>query len=206
MNKNHRSALGRFAAFSLVELLVVIAVIGILTALAVPAFRGLVGVSGVRGGTDAILSAFDLARNAAVESGADAYLAFPINSYSRFIVLSQNGTNTTLNLAAPRWFRLPNAIHINFSGDTNGFFTALSTSSTPRLPALPRLEGNTSPTNLRAIRFDRFGSIKNAPANLQLRIGEGFSDATNPIPTFTAPPSVFIPQPLLGKWIPLTNN
>jgi hypothetical protein len=132
----------------------------------------------------------------------DSYLAFPTESFSRFIVLSQNATGQT-NIITPRWFKLPTGIQLAFS-NTNNLFT-ITNFSFP----LPNIDGVTAPTDVRTIRFNRFGSIKstgNLQANLQLIIGEGFSDATNPVPTFTAPPSVFIPQPLLGKWIPATNN
>ena len=201
-----RIPLDRFAAFSLVEMLVVIAVIAILTALSIPAFKGLVGVSGIRGGTDTILGALSVAQSAALESGGNAYLAFPNDTFTRFIVLSQNATNTTLNLATPRWAKLPTGIQINFL-NTNGFFTNLSSSSTPSLPALPRIDGSNAPTSLRAIQYDRFGSLKNAQPNLQLLVGEGFSDGTNV--TFTGPTNtraVFTAQRLTGKWNPSTNN
>jgi Tfp pilus assembly protein FimT len=181
-------------------MLVVIAIIGILSALAVPAFRGLAGSSGVRGGTDTILGAMNNAQSAALESGANAFLAFPNDTFSRFIVLTQNATGQT-NLATPRWFKLPTGIQVAFS-NTNNLFANISAT-------LPPIDGSNAPTTVRAIRYDRFGSLRGTGTldpNLRLVVGEGFSDASGT--TWTGPAesrSTFAAQPLIGKWTP-TNN
>jgi prepilin-type N-terminal cleavage/methylation domain-containing protein len=192
--------------FTLVELLVVIAVIAILSVLAVPAFKGLVGTSGIRGGADAILSAMDLTRNTAIESGANAYLVFPADTFTRFIVLSENATGST-NIVTPRWFKIPTGVQVDFVNN-NGLFTTNFASFSAN--NLPRIDGTNAITPLRAIRYDRFGSIKGTQqlsAELAFHVGEGFNDGTQI--TFTAPVNgraIFRAQPLLGKWIPSTNN
>jgi len=181
-------------------MLVVIAVIAILTALSIPAFKGLVGVSGIRGGTDTILGALSVAQSAALESGGNAFLAFPNDTFSRFLVLSQNATGQT-NIITPRWAKLPTGVQITFS-NTNNLFSLLTFSP------LPRIDGSNAPSTLRAIRYDRFGSLPTGVAtNLQLLVGEGFADGTNV--TFTGPTNtraVFTAQRLTGKWNPSTNN
>jgi type II secretory pathway pseudopilin PulG len=210
-----------------VELMVVIAIIAILTALAVPAFKGLVGVSGIRGGTDAILGAIGLAQSRALESGTNTYIAFPPNSFSRFIVLqsettnilSGNTTHTLTNpiVLTPRWFKLPTGVQLTFS-NTNNLFTNLDFSAATNIPPdvsaqrknLPQIDGSNALTLVRAIRYNRFGSLPaNISNNVQLIVGEGFSDGINPVPTFTGTTNtraIFTAHQLVGKWIPATNN
>jgi prepilin-type N-terminal cleavage/methylation domain-containing protein len=185
------------AGFSLVEMLVVIAVISILTALAVPAFKGLVGVNGIRGGTDTLLSALDQTRAIALEKGTNAFLVFPANTLSRFLVVTENGTSTP-NVITPRWMKLPNGVHVSASNITFATITASS---------LPTIDGSNAAMPLRAIRYNRFGSIHGASTNWSLSVGEGFTDGANV--TFTGGANsraVFTAEPLLGKWTPATNN
>lgn len=182
-------------AFSLVELLVVIAVIGILTALSVPAFRGLVGTSGVRGGTDLVLSALDEAQAVALEKGTNTYLAFPSDTQSRFILLTENGTQ--FQVLSTRWLKLPTGVQLSAN---NIAFTSLN----PPTNALPRIDGSNAATPLRAIRYNRFGSIDGGGNDWQLRIGEGIANGTNV--TFTGTNALFTAQPLIGKWKPDPNN
>jgi prepilin-type N-terminal cleavage/methylation domain-containing protein len=193
MQKNRQK---KTPAFSLIEMLVVIAVIGILTALAVPAFRGLVGTSGVRGGADTLLGALDQTRAIALEKGITAYLAFPANTFSRFIILTENGTTPTV--ISPRWFKLPTGVQLSPSNIT---FTSLPTT------ALPQIDGSNAATPLRAIRYNRFGSIHGGAKNWSFSVGEGFADGTNVTLTdSTNSRAVFTAQPLVGKWTPSTNN
>lgn len=183
--------------FSLVEMLVVIAVISILTALAVPAFKGLAGTGGTRGGADTLLGALDQTRAAALEKGTNAFIAFPADTLSRFIVLTENGTSAP-NLVTPRWLKLPNGIQLAAS---NINFTSMSPA------ALPNLDGAVAATPLRAIRYNRFGSIHGASTNWSLSVGEGFSDGGTV--TFTGPANnrtTFTAEPLLGKWKPAASN
>jgi len=64
------------AAFSLVELLVVVAVIAVLAAAGLPALKGITGSTGRTGGLNALMSAVDQARSAAILSGTNSYLVF----------------------------------------------------------------------------------------------------------------------------------
>lgn len=184
-------------AFSLVEMLVVIAVIGLLATLSIPAFKGLVGTSGVRGGADIVLGALDQTRATALEKGTNAFLAFPANTLSRFIILSENGTSTP-QIITPRWLKLPKGIQL---ATENIVFTSLSPT------ALPQIDGTNAQTPLRAIRYNRFGSIHGGAANWSLTLGEGFTDGT--VTTLTGPintRAVFTAQPLTGQWKPSANN
>lgn len=188
---------GPSSAFSLLEMLVVVALLALLAGLSVPAFKGLVGVSGTRGGADILLGALGQAQSFALEKGKNAYLAFPADSFSRFLILTDNGTSGP-EIVSPRWFKLPNGVQLSASNIT---FVNLSVTS------LPKIDGSNAQTPLRSIRYNRFGSIHNGNTNWSFYLGDGFSEGTNV--TFTTPQNaltVFKAQPLTGKWIPAASN
>ena len=69
-------------AFSLVELLAVLGIIGLIAAAGIPALKGITGSTGRTGGINALMSALDQTRSAAILSGGNAYLVLPDASFS----------------------------------------------------------------------------------------------------------------------------
>lgn len=196
-------------AFTLVEMLVVIAIIAILTGLTLPALQGLLGTSGLRGGVSSVLLALEQARNAAVESGADVYVGFPVEGSvgadydkSSLVVFRSAGPNDEEDapdyIPLSRWIRLPEGILV----DTD----KANLLQPPDLNAddLPRLAGK--PVEVRAIRFDRFGRIANALGDddtLELRVGEGFvgGDGIKWKGPFGKNYELLTAQRLTGRWL-----
>lgn len=168
-----------YPGFTLLEMLAVLAIIGTLSALTLPALQGLVGVSGLRGGVNSVLVALEQARNAAIETGTDVFVGFPVAGsggdeadYSSLIVVRgpapASEPEDTSYKPLSRWIRLPKGIVIDAASANLVQPPELSAEALPRL--LNRQ------VEIRAIRYDRFGRVANAPSGdtpLALRVGEG---------------------------------
>jgi len=70
------------SAFSLVELLAVVGIIAMISVAAVPVMRGLGGSQSSRATAQILVSALEQARTAAILSGTNVYLVFPIRGFT----------------------------------------------------------------------------------------------------------------------------
>ena len=166
------------AAFSLIELLVVMALMAMLAALVVPALPGLLGVGGRQGGVNIMSVALEQARLAAMESGGNAYVGFPLAAtntdaaYSSVIVF-RDATEEEKQAGATykpvtKWLRLPRGIYWEAAdGFTNGAtnLTGIPTGALPKL-------GGESLTEIVAIPFDRFGKLRRGSSLVKILVGE----------------------------------
>lgn len=164
-------------AFTLIEMLVVMALIAVLTALLAPALQGLMGTSGRRGGMNTASAVIEQARLAAVESGTNAYVGFPItaknktNAYSYLIVYrdpSPLNIQETNRMAVSRWQRLPSGVFF----EMNEKLGALLVTNTLVQKTLPLLAGNESMEVIPSLVFNRFGQLQGATSEVFLRVGD----------------------------------
>jgi len=196
-------------AFTLVEMLIVIAIIAVLTALTLPALQGLVGVGGLRGSVNSVLMALDQARAAAIESGTDAFVAFPEDSgdanagKSALIIFreAKDGEGPAgAFVPLSRWIKLPQGILMDLSEVD---FDAADLPSDPS-SYLPRL--NNADVAVRVIRYDRFGRIVTGPegaGQMKIRVGDGVAQGANVV--FKGEGGkmhdVLTAQRLTGRWL-----
>jgi type II secretory pathway pseudopilin PulG len=106
-------------AFTLVELLAVIGIMGLLAAVAVPALKGLTGSGGRKQALSQVLGALEIARNTAIDTGANAAVIFPdatfalgdAYKYRSLAVVAWNSTNPNASpTMVGSWIVLPQGI------------------------------------------------------------------------------------------------
>jgi len=172
-------------AFSLVELLVVVSIMAILAALSLPSIQNITGSTGRRGAVNVLLSTFEQARAAALESGANTYVGFADQNfpdetlrYRAFLVFrdrteddvpAAGDPDATLYVPLTKWEALPRKISIkseplSIVGD---YLLVLSDNS------LPKLTGGQS---LPVLAFNTAGGLQSVHSanKMRLFIYEGF--------------------------------
>ena len=77
------------SAFTLVELMAVIGIIGLLAAVGIPAIKGLTGSGGRKQALSQVMGALEIARNTAINTGANAAVIFPDGDFN------PSGVNST---------------------------------------------------------------------------------------------------------------
>ncbi len=165
-------------AFTLVEMLIVIAMVAILTTLIAPSLSGLFGVVGRRGGANAINTALDQARLAAIESGVPAFVFFPQGisndlAWSSLIVMRERRDDETPGtgpIPLSRWIRLPEGVFVEPAS-----LAAAVNYSTNASAGIPKLN-NIQVSSFRGFAFDRFGRLSGAAATTtppEIKVGEG---------------------------------
>lgn len=136
--------------------------------------QGLLGTSGRRGGVNVAAAGIEQARIAAIESGTNAHIGFPIsaanktNAYSHFIVFRDGLSGERDVVALSRWQRLPTGV---FFADDGPGFQAVATNRTGLADLLPRL-GTENLGDVRVLTFNRFGQLQTANQTVALRVGE----------------------------------
>jgi hypothetical protein len=177
-------------------MIVVICLIAILTGLMVPAVNGLIGISGPRGGLNALSSAVEQAKVAAMENNTSVYLGFPAGStnaeraFSHMILFrsakpGESQPYTTLS----RWISLPRGVFIE-SDDL------LALNDVPN-NTIPPLEGEQI-SAFQTVGFDCFGRLLGTTTPSTIRIGE----KADPAGDFIGPPaSIYelVIEPLTGR-------
>jgi len=179
--------------FSLVELLAVLGIIGLIAAAGIPALKGISGSTGRSGGINALMSALDQTRSAAILSGVNAYLVFPDASFSPgsgldaqnyvyrsyAIVRDANAdlgeTNlTTAQIQIGKWESLPAGIAM-----VSGSVTAL-----PQTNLSLALPGSAAPSSVavRVIGFNASGGLVDAAATNGITVYEGRWDGSQGVP------------------------
>lgn len=100
-------------AFSLIELLAVMAVIAIMTSLLLPSISGLSNSAGRRGAVNSLMSTFEQARIAALESGRTVFVIFARPDFPEqdaVMVVRENESGTGPYEILSRWRKLPKGI------------------------------------------------------------------------------------------------
>lgn len=145
-----------------------------------PIMRGLTSSQSARGTASALVSALEQARNAAVTSGTNGFLALPdantttltndyqLRSYAVIrsgVDLNGDNVDDVLNIPLTsfvllsKWERLP--------GDLQFSQTSLNTLSTINPTGLT-LPGNVAASPLRVVEFDSSGALVNKTATIRL--------------------------------------
>lgn len=184
-------------AFSLVELLAVLGIIGLMVGAGLPALKGITGSSGRTGGINALMSALDQTRSAAILSGANSYLVLPdasftpgagldplnyvYRSYAIFrdasIDLGETNLITddqTNQVQIGKWESLPQGIALVSTSVTALPQTNLSFS----LPG----RSSTSSVSVRVIVFNPSGGLADSAATNGLTVYEGRWNGTEGVP------------------------
>jgi len=183
--------------FSLVELLAVIGIIALIAAAGVPALKGISGSTGRTGGINALMSALDQTRSAAILSGVNAYLVFPDASFSPgsgldaqnyvyrsyAIVRDANADLGETNLVSAtqtnqvqigKWESLPAGIAL----------VSTSVTALPQTNLVLSLPGSavTSSVSVRVISFNPSGGLVDAAATNGITVYEGRWDGSQGVP------------------------
>jgi len=172
--------------FTLTELLVVLAIIGIMAVAALPALRGLTGSTGRTGGINALMSAIDQARAAAIQSGANSFLVFadstfPVTNlrYTGFAIFREHNrdlgeTNTNSSIQIGKWESLPRGVALVSTWLTN----------LPTNPVSLSLPGETNSRSLvlPMIEFTHAGGLVNTRATNGVRVYEGTWNGSRGVP------------------------
>lgn len=200
-------------AFSLVELLAVLGIIGLMAVAGLPALKGISGSSGRTGGINALMSALDQTRSAAIVSGVNAYLVLPdttfrpgagldplnyvYRSYAIFrdVNADLGETNTTTaQVQLGKWESLPQGITL-----VSASVAALSVMNLDL--SLPGNSASTS-VSVRAIGFNPSGGLLDAAATNGLTVYEGRWDGSRGLP---ARPNRIVDQITLNRFTGRAN-
>lgn len=209
---SNKGRLGR-AGFSLIELLAVLGIIGLMAVAGLPALKGITGSSGRTGGINALMSALDQTRSAAILSGVNAYLIFPdatfrpgagldplnyiYRSYAIFRDVNadlEETNTTTAQVQLGKWESLPQGI-------------TLVSASVAALPvmnldlSLPGTSATTS-VSVRAIGFNPSGGLLDAAATNGVTVYEGRWDGSQGLP---ARPNRIVDQITLNRFTGRAN-
>lgn len=177
--------------FTLTELLVVLAIIGIMAVAALPALRGLTGSTGRTGGINALMSAIDQARAAAIQSGANSFLVFadstfPVTNlrYTGFAIFREHNrdlgeTNTNSSIQIGKWESLPRGVAL-----VSTWLTNLPTNPVSTFPVTASLPGETNSRSLvlPMIEFTPAGGLAAANATNGVRVFEGTWNGSKGVP------------------------
>lgn len=198
--------------FSLVELLAVLGIIGLIAAAGIPALKGISGSTGRTGGINALMSALDQTRSAAILSGVNAHLVLPdatfdpgsgldaqnyvYRSYAIFRDASADLGETNLvsdsqtnQIQIGKWESLPAGIAL----------VSTSVTALPQANVSLSLPGSavTSSVSVRVISFNASGGLVDATATNGFTVYEGRWNGTEGVP---ARPNRVVDQITLNRF------